>query len=355
MKEKLLELIRTIQSDKRLATFDEAATKQAVILRILNCLSWDSFNIDEVHPEYSVRGKRVDYSLRYNNYNKVFIEVKKVGEDLEKHQEQLLSYSFQEGVKLAILTNGITWWFYLPLNEGSWEQRKFYTIEIYDQAAEEITQRFIEFLSKDNVITGKAVENAEKIYKGKQKQDLTKTTMPKAWKRIIEESNEVLIELIAETTEKMCGYKPDADTVAKFITNINKVAGTQNIRQTGIVSVPSRIRAPNLQGGFTGQSIISFTFQGAKCEVRRWKDLLIQICNIMLSTHRSNFDQVLNLSGRKRPYFTKQPNELRSPYQIKGTDIFVEINLSSNSIVKLSREITSLFGHSEKDLSIEVQ
>jgi len=151
MEEKMLELIKKIHSDRQLLSFDEAATKQAVILRILSSLGWDPFNIDEVHPEYSVGGKNVDYALRHDNYNKVFIEVKKVGEDLDRHQEQLLNYSFQEGVKLAILTNGITWWFYLPLHEGSWEQRRFYTIEIYDQDANEIVQKFIDFLSKENV------------------------------------------------------------------------------------------------------------------------------------------------------------------------------------------------------------
>jgi predicted type IV restriction endonuclease len=181
MEEKLLGLIKKIRSERRLVSFDEAATKQAVILRILSCLGWDTFNIDEVHPEYSVGGKRVDYALRHNNYNKVFIEVKKVGEDLEKYQEQLLNYSFQEGVKLAVLTNGITWWLYLPLHEGSWEQRKFYTVEIFEQGGEEITLKFTDFLSNENVISGKAIDNAENIYKGRQKQYLIKETLPKAW------------------------------------------------------------------------------------------------------------------------------------------------------------------------------
>jgi len=67
MKEELLELIKKIQSDKQpLDSFDEAATKQAVILRILSYLDWNQFNIDEVHPEYSVSGRKVDYSLRYS-------------------------------------------------------------------------------------------------------------------------------------------------------------------------------------------------------------------------------------------------------------------------------------------------
>ena len=102
------------------------------MLRILSLLGWDIYNIDEVVPECSVGSQRVDYTLRHSNASEVFIEVKKVGEDLEKHQEQLLNYSFREGIKLSILTNGISWRFYLPLHEGSWEQRKFYTIEIYE-------------------------------------------------------------------------------------------------------------------------------------------------------------------------------------------------------------------------------
>lgn len=165
----------------------------------------------------------MDYALRYRDSSKVFIEVKKPGEDLEKHQEQLLNYSFQQGVKLATLTNGITWWFYLPLNEGSWEQRKFYTIEIYEQEYEEISQKFIDFLSKESVTSGKAIENAENVYKSRQKQSSIKETLPKAWTKIIEGPDEILLELISETTEKLCGYKPDAQTVENFISsNIRK-------------------------------------------------------------------------------------------------------------------------------------
>lgn len=209
MKEKLLQPIKQLKSDRRLVSFDEAATKQAVILRILSLIGWDTFNIDDVIPEYSIAGKKVDFSLRHSNTNKTFIEVKKIGEDLEKHQEQLLNYSFQEGVKLSILTNGITWWFYLPLHEGSWEQRKFYTIEIYDQDAEELVGRFIDYLAKENVVSGRAITNTEAIYKSKQKKYLIKETLPKAWSKLVSEPDELLIDFIAKSTEKLCGYKPD--------------------------------------------------------------------------------------------------------------------------------------------------
>ena len=98
MRERLLPFVEQLKSDGRIASFDEAATKQTVLLRILSLLGWDTYNIDEVIPEYSVSTQRVDYALRHSNVNKAFIEVKKVGEDLEKHQEQLLNYSFNSSL-----------------------------------------------------------------------------------------------------------------------------------------------------------------------------------------------------------------------------------------------------------------
>ena len=74
-----------------------------------------TFDVSEVVPEHTVGNRRVDYALRPGSPNAVFIEVKRRGENLDRHQQQLLEYCFQEGVKLAALTNGLTWWLYLPL------------------------------------------------------------------------------------------------------------------------------------------------------------------------------------------------------------------------------------------------
>lgn len=359
MEEKLVELIKSIQSNSSLDSFDEAATKQVVILRILSGLGWDPFNRDEVYPEYSIGGKRVDYALRHNNHNKVFIEVKKVKADLENHQEQLLNYSFQEGVKLAILTNGITWWFYLPLHEGGWEKRKFYTVEVYDQDPEEIAQKFVDFLLKENVVSGKSVENAENVYKGKQKQHLIKETLPKAWNKIMEGLDKDLVELIAETTEKLCGYKPEYTTVERFITsNIPKVEYPP-IPKSSVVTTSPTGNSPRKTGeaveSYRGENISSFIFKKIRYEAKSWKDMLIQICNIMLATHRDQFEQVLSLGGYKRPYFTQNLKELRAPERINGTNIYVETHFSATDIVKHSRTILSLFGYIKDDLLIEVR
>ncbi len=355
MKEELLRLIEDFKKERRLLSFDESATKQAVILRILKALDWDPFNIDEIYPEYSVGGRRVDYSLRYNGRNKVFIEVKKVGEDLEKYQEQLLNYSFQEGVKLAILTNGISWWFYLPLREGSWEQRKFYTIEIYDQDSKDIASKFEDFLWKDNVISDRAIENAESLYKSKQKQYLITETLPKAWKKIITDPDDLLVELLADTTEKLCGYKPDNNMVENFLMRISQktVAETKKEMLTSTQLSFSQVSRFS-SNEYTGKSIVAFFFKGNRYPVRSWKEMLIRVTEIMLSAHREQFDKVLVLKGRKRPYFARNPNKLRIPERINSTEIYIETNLSANSIVNLSKSIIGLFGYRSEDLSVDV-
>ncbi|WP_316968377.1 hypothetical protein [Candidatus Methanocrinis alkalitolerans] len=92
-----------------------------------------------------------------------------------------------------------------------------------------------------------------------------------------------------------------------------------------------------------------------KYEVDSWRNMLLKICDIMQESHKDQFEKVLTLSGRKRPYFTKNPGELRSSERIKGTDIYVEINLSANMIVRISKNIISLFGYADDDLLVEIK
>jgi len=182
--DKLKNFIKKIKTERKIQSLNEEATKQSVILPILQLLGWQVFDADEVSPEFSIKNTRVDYALRNGSINKVFIEVKRINEDLEKHQEQLLTYSFRQGVNLSILTNGILWWFYLPLQEGSWEQRKFYTVDMYSQNIEKITEVFSNFLAREKVFNGEALENAKRLFGNKQKKDIIRRNIPKAWRKL---------------------------------------------------------------------------------------------------------------------------------------------------------------------------
>lgn len=356
MSKELTAFIEKLKIERRFATLDEAATKQGIVLPLLSKLGWDTFNIDEVVPEYAVGDRRVDYALRLGNTNKVFIEVKKPSEELERHQDQVLDYSFKQGVKLAALTNGSSWWFYLPLNEGSWEQRKFYTIDIVEQGSEDVASRFFDFLSRNTIETGKAVENAEEVYRSRQKIRIVRETLPQAWDKLVSEADELLIDLLSETTEKICGYKADAELVETFL-NENKaklvLGRPQYQRVPDTRPQKPRESIPTQPKGYTGKTIEGFSFWGARHRVNSWIDLMLELCGLLITRHGSDFDRVLSLTGRKRPYFSHNPDVLRVPRKLDNTKLYVESNLSANSIVKVCLDVLSLFGYSDSELMIE--
>ena len=213
MSDKLLKVIEDLQSDEELTSLSEADISLSVILRVLNALNWNPYNRREVSSQHSVEKKSVDLALLTGNKTTVFIEVKKGGEPLEKHQEQLLDYTFRHGVKIAILTNGTTWWFYLPLQEGNWKQRKFDTVEFGKQDKEEIAKKLVDFLNKENVGSGKAVQNAEALYKKHR----ISATLPEAWNQLVSEPEDLIVDLLVEKTKELCGEETDKSEVERFL------------------------------------------------------------------------------------------------------------------------------------------
>jgi hypothetical protein len=100
---------------------------------------------------------------------------------------------------------------------------------------------------------------------------------------------------------------------------------------------------------------IAFLFNGSKYEVSSWKELLITVCNLMNNSHKREFDKVLTLKGRTRSLFSNDPSQLKRSEQIQGTNIYVEINLSSDQIMKNVKKIIDLFGYPEDSISFEIK
>lgn len=346
----LSKIIEEIREDITLRVSDEASIKSAVVQRLLHILGWNVFDINEVQPEFSVESRRVDFALSANHQNKVFIEVKRPDQDLERHQEQLLDYAFRQGIKLAILTNGLTWWFYLPLNEGGWEQRRFYTADILEQEPSSIANIMADLLSNENIVSGKSYENAEAIFKNRQKKNILKQAIPKAWDKIITEPDELLVDLIVETTEKLSGFRPDIEDVEEYLANLNQVP-KRSSSQIDHHTKPKRITKYQT-GSFINKKIEKFKLIGNTYYPKTWKELLVTVSEEMIKRHPSEFDRALQLRGSKMTYISTNSNEMSQPVQILDSKYFVETKLNSNSIVQRSRDLMSLFGYSENELEI---
>jgi len=90
--------------------------------------------------------------------------------------------------------------------------------------------KFIDFLGKESVESEKAVKKAEQIYKGQVKDIEIKRNLPEAWNKLISEPDDLLVDLINETIEKICGYRAEEKLIEEFLhSNVGIIESSQKI------------------------------------------------------------------------------------------------------------------------------
>jgi hypothetical protein len=94
-----------------------------------------------------------------------------------------------------------------------------------------------------------------------------------------------------------------------------------------------------------------FIFEGEKYEVRFWKDMLPKVCAIMASRHTDRLENILTIKGDKHTYFSRNPDELKSPELIEGADIYVRTDFHKGMLLHVSKKVISLFGYPENIIS----
>ena len=396
MKKQIRSFIDELKSNKKLVTFDEASTKQAVVLRLLSFLGWDIFNVEEVYPDYAVGTANVSYALRTRNSNKIFIEVKKVQNKLDDHQKDLVNIGTGDGVNLVVLTNGVTWWFYLIAAAGSWQQKLFYKIDIVKQKPDAFVSQLINLLDKQNVANGQSLKTAKTIFQEK-KQKMAADFLPEAWNQILSQPNKIFVELLSDTTEKLCRYKVDTKTVEEFlhkrlnnwlikdttrsgaaspfieeetegtqILDLDKLlasaeqqekrppkAPPKALSSTDTMLATTDIETIKLAESYTDKFIKAFSFNGNTYKVQSWVEMLTTLCDYFASTNQKDFEKVLWISNHQKTRFSRYGDQLRIPVKVKKTDIYVETKLSPDEVVRTSAKLLAEFGYSKDDLEID--
>src|SRR5574341_92220 len=210
--------ISEIQKGIREGLFsNEASVSQGIVLRLLQALNWPTYDTQVVWPEYMVEGRLVDYALCHPNKNSViFIEVKMLGKS-SNAEKLLFEYAFHLGVPMAVLTDGSEWHFFLPGEQGLYQERRVYKLDLLERNTEEISQRLTRYLSYEAVCTKEALHAAREDYKNVSKQRELKKTLPLAWSKLIEEPDDLLVALLIDKVESLCGYKPDESMVVTFL------------------------------------------------------------------------------------------------------------------------------------------
>ena len=99
----------------------EEATKNALVMPLINILGYNVFDPTEVIPEFTAdhgtkKGEKVDYAIIKDGKPSILIECKNIDVDLSREQaSQLFRYFSVTPAKVGILTNGIVYRFYSDL------------------------------------------------------------------------------------------------------------------------------------------------------------------------------------------------------------------------------------------------
>ncbi|QDZ08242.1 hypothetical protein FPZ24_12765 [Sphingomonas panacisoli] len=119
---KLVELEKRTAQHRELLLTEEAA-KTALVLPLLQALGYDVFNPGEIIPEFTAdvgikKGEKVDYAIAIDGKLTMLIECKPSSMDLDlKHASQLFRYFSTTDVRIAVLTNGVTYQFYSDIDQ----------------------------------------------------------------------------------------------------------------------------------------------------------------------------------------------------------------------------------------------
>ena len=373
MQQKIEAFANELRSNKNIFKFDEGATKQGLVLRLLSLLGWDIFDVDEVCPEYSINSNSVAYALKVKNSYNVFIEVKRVQKKLDNYQKGLIDFASQEGVNLSILTNGLIWWFYLISAQGDWQKKWFLSIDFIKQKPEHIATQLIDILTIEKISKGQALKTAKVLHEEKN-QKIAADFIPQAWNQIIAQPNKIFVELLSDTTEKVCGHRIESSRIEKYLKKHLDGLLIENPPETS-VALPAQIikehkikevtisknsmtaKAEMIQepDTYEGKAVKSVEFNDDTYKTDKWEEVLTTLCDLLYEKHEKDFEKVLWVSGGDKTYFSRSWDQLSIPEEIDKTGIYVETKLTPDEIVKTAKALLAEFGYSQDKLRINVE
>lgn len=304
---------------------DESAVSQGIVMRLLSDLGWPVFDTTVVTKEYSIHGRRVDYALfgRLPTPS-VLLEVKRVG-NIEVGEEQLFQYAFLQGTKIIVLTDGRNWRLYLTTGEGSFDDRRFATVDLLEGDPKRGAATLRHYLSRQAVLDGQAQKRAEADFETRLNRRMAEEVLPKVWSRLSEDTNGPLVELLRSKVREECGTAPPAESVVRFL----RGAGTERRpapfpRPRPVPPVAPRPTPPRGQRGEKRRSReahYSYTLKGDARRFRTGADLMVAIFTVF-ATNDAGFCErfAKKHKGAKLVYVARRPNDLypEHPHLVKS-------------------------------------
>lgn len=299
-----------IGSIKRREFLNEAEITNGIVLRILNSLNWNVFDTAKVKPQYGVEGKKIDFALCYpDNKPVVIIEVKALGKAVNT-DEQVLMYAFKTGIPVAILTDGQEWHFYLPAARGSLTERRFYKLDLLVRDPNEIVDVLSSYLGYEAIKNGSAITKANSDYDKQYKNQEINLSIPKAWNKLLQENDSILVNLIAEKVADICGFEPSEETIINFLIGLSSASDTPvdyKYQKAPKPIEPSNNGAISVNDGFKGVVFNNSVFETSRNSIGTLESIL----KLTITQFPNSLNSIqIKTTGRSRSLISKQKSGL---------------------------------------------
>lgn len=362
---------------------NEQSISQGIVLRVLQQLGWESWDTTVVWPEYQTGEGRADFALCHPPTKPtIFIEVKGPGK-AEEGVRQALDYAFHSGgVQFVVLTDGKTWSFYLTMEQGSYEERRVFKLDLFERETAEASAVLDRYLNRTRVQSGEALETARLEYRSRNRSVQARAAIPEAWKELVEKGDELLVDLLTDAVESKAGIRPDPDDVTEFLVSLLKPVILQQApssmprtipRQPGlpVTALPSVALPVSSPRQTSAEPTVSTSSRSGTLTVRgkafRYNNAIEALATILRElavadpTFLQRCAQHPDVQGRLRKYLGRTPDELY-PHREDLREMIESLpggwllatnlnNLTKINIIKAAAEVAGL--HYGRDVSVE--
>jgi hypothetical protein len=300
----------------------------------------------------------------------------------EEGIKQALQYAFNSGVPFILLSDGKTWSFYLPAEQGNYEERRVYKIDLFERSPEETVEALTRYLQRKRVESGQALEDARAEYHNANRRTRSRQAIRPAWDELVESGEDLLFDLIAEAVERKVGVRPESEDIADFLEKLSQTQATlpQMQMETRPVNrqrnLPQEQPRPNLPEPRNGQRrqrvnlnttrAGTLRMQGNVYQYPNAKEAMMRVLNAFANQDPSFIARCAShpdAQGRSRRYIARTPEELYpEPNQEHLRELYENLpdgwkvttninNVVKKRIIRIACEVAGLrFG---TDVSVE--
>ncbi|MBP7703172.1 MAG: type I restriction enzyme HsdR N-terminal domain-containing protein [Candidatus Hydrothermae bacterium] len=345
LNETLASITEKIKKFRSLYEQNEMAVRDQIVNPILRDLGWNPENPEEVQPNVSTEEGIPDYSLIKNGKKILFVEAKKLSVDIEQREviRQLAKYSFSEGTKYGVLTNGAVWILIRSFEEGTTlTERIVWKVDLENEELPTVLRKIVT-ISKTNI------EHIEVLVKKVQ-------ILDEIWQSLLDEPEEMIKGLIPVVKSIISQGYPSYQFEDSEIEDLLK----ERVKE--IISGPFEKEAPPettpIESISWRGSPRKMKLKGEIFELHNSFEILVNTANWLIKNGKLKAsDCPVGIGRGKRNLINNEPKHkygdaFRAPKKLSN-GLWIETHYSTASCINYAKRLLEKFGVSSDILKIE--